>query len=949
MPHSSLARIFFFTSSLSMVLAGPAQAQAQTNGTARRADDPLTPVKPADYGQFERLGRANLSPDGHWLAVSISRVNEENELRIHRTDSDSVVVIPYGSIASFSNDSRWLAYQIGMSEEDRKALQKQEKPLRQRLGFLNLTTGDTTSIDAVSGFQFSNNGAYLAMGRYAPEGERESTGTDIVVRTLATGEDMNFGNVAQFQWQDEGDLLALIVDAEGQVGNGVQIFDPSAGTLRSLESKQARFSGLTWRDESDDLAVLRMLPDSGYEDTTHVVVAWRDLEKRNPRRFEFDPTVFDGFPENTRVVDYRGLRWSEDGRTLFFGIKERRQKEETEAGADSTTAGEEEEKDEEDEDEDGKEDGDDEEDEPAGVEVWHAKDVDIIPEQKLFAERDRAENYLSAWHLDAGRFVQLGNELTETVTLVEGERLAIGIDQTPHERTRMFGPRYRDVYRIDVATGEREKLHERVEFSYGTSGGGRYYLYFQSDNFWTIDLESGKRTNITEDVPTSFVNTDRDVTVEQKPPWGFGGWTKNDRSLFLYDRYDVWEIRPDGSEAHRLTRGAEDSVRYRYQRLDFDEDYIDTAKPIFLSIYGDWTKKNGYARLRRGQPPEQVLWMDAAVRRLQKADSADVYSFTTGRFDDSPDYFVAGPTLANPRQVTKTNPFQKDFAWSRSELIEFENAWGVKLQAILRYPANYEPGEKYPMIVYIYERLSAGLHRHSVPSERSAYNDAVFTAEGYFVLRPDIVYRDREPGLSAVAAIVPAVAAAVETGMIDPERVGLVGHSWGGYQTAFTVTQTDVFAAAVAGAPLTNLFSMYLSIYWNSGGTDARIFEISQGRMEVPFWEDIEAYRANSPVFHIDNMNTPLLVAFGTEDGAVDFNQGVEFYNAARRANKDFVLLVYEGENHSNSKKPNQLDYHRRIIQWFGHYLKGDPAPQWISEGVPYLEQERALKKKNGS
>ena len=160
MPHSSLARIFFFTSSLSMVLAGPAQAQAQTNGT----DDPLTPVKPADYGQFERLGRANLSPDGRWLAVSISRVNEENELRIHRTDSDSVVVIPYGSGASFSNDSRWLAYQIGMSEEDRKALQKQGKSLRQRLGFLNLTTGDTTSVDAVSGFQFSKQRSLLGDG-----------------------------------------------------------------------------------------------------------------------------------------------------------------------------------------------------------------------------------------------------------------------------------------------------------------------------------------------------------------------------------------------------------------------------------------------------------------------------------------------------------------------------------------------------------------------------------------------------------------------------------------------------------------------------------------------------------------------------------------------------------------------------------------------------------------
>jgi dipeptidyl aminopeptidase/acylaminoacyl peptidase len=254
------------------------------------------------------------------------------------------------------------------------------------------------------------------------------------------------------------------------------------------------------------------------------------------------------------------------------------------------------------------------------------------------------------------------------------------------------------------------------------------------------------------------------------------------------------------------------------------------------------------------------------------------------------------------------------------------------------------------MVVYIYERVSQRLHYYSVPSERSAYNDAVFTAEGYFVLQPDIVYRDRNPGVSAVAALEPAVQAAIASGMVDPDRVGLVGHSWGGYQTAFAVTQTDIFSAAVAGAPLTNLFSMYLSVYWNSGGTDAKIFEVSQGRMEVPFWEDVESYRLNSPVFFVDQLNTPLLVAHGTDDGAVDFNQGVEYYNAARRANKDFVLLVYNGENHGNRQKPNQLDYHRRIIQWLGHYLKGEPAPQWISEGVPYLEQEEAKekKKKNG-
>jgi dipeptidyl aminopeptidase/acylaminoacyl peptidase len=236
------------------------------------------------------------------------------------------------------------------------------------------------------------------------------------------------------------------------------------------------------------------------------------------------------------------------------------------------------------------------------------------------------------------------------------------------------------------------------------------------------------------------------------------------------------------------------------------------------------------------------------------------------------------------------------------------------------------------------------VNQYVVPSDRSPYNTSVFTNTGYFVLQPDIVYRPRNPGLSAKAAIEGATRKVLETGMIDPARVGVMGHSWGGYQTTFLATTSDLFAAAVAGAPLTNLVSMYLSVYWNTGGTDARIFEISQGRMEVPPWEDMASYTANSPVHNIETMNTPLLMAFGTEDGAVEFNQGVEFYNAARRAEKDMVLLVYEGENHGLARKPNQLDYHRRIREWFDHYLKGEPAPQWIKEGVPWLQQEEERK-----
>jgi dipeptidyl aminopeptidase/acylaminoacyl peptidase len=331
------------------------------------------------------------------------------------------------------------------------------------------------------------------------------------------------------------------------------------------------------------------------------------------------------------------------------------------------------------------------------------------------------------------------------------------------------------------------------------------------------------------------------------------------------------------------------------------------------------------------------------VSRLTRADSADVYIFRIEGADDSPDIFVAGPTLADRRQVTVTNPFQQQYAWTRGELIDYRNAHGRELQAALLYPANYEPSRQYPMIIYPYEITSNTLHNYVVPSATSAYNTTVFTQNGYFVLRPDIVYRSRNPGVSAVEALLPALDAALATGMIDAERVGIAGHSWGAYQTAFAITQTDRFAAAVAGAPLTDLISMYLSIYWNTGGTDARMFEIEQGRMEVPFWEDLEAYMRNSPLFHVRNMNTPLLVAFGDEDGAVDWHQGIELYNAARRAGKEMVMLVYEGENHSLSRKPNQIDYHRRVNEWFGHYLRGEPAPEWITSGVTHIARQREL------
>lgn len=917
-----------FAASLTFMLATPLLAQEKPT------------LKPADYDRWEALGNTELSADGRWLAFEVRRVDEDQRLVLRQTGTDSVITIEHARNAAFSRDSRWAAYSIGVSRKEQEKADKAKKTLHAKLGLVDLRSGKVTVVNDVASFQFSGDGRYLALRGYAPTGTREHKGFDVVVRDLATGLDTNIGNVADYAWQPEGALLAMIIDADRKAGNGVRLYHPATGVVRTLEADTATYTALTWRKDADDLAVMKVRKSEDYEDETHDVLAWTGLARGQGTAHRLDAVQYSGMPSDTRIVTHRPLAWADDGSALFVGLKTWDRKPKKVAADSAKAAG--------DSAKAKPANGDAAADEEnAGVEVWHAGDVDIMPEQKVRASRDRNQNDLAAWLLRPAKLVRLGDDVTEDVTLAASHRMAVGLDGTPYDRDRMFGPQYRDLYVIDVATGEKLKVAEKIEFQFGPSATGRYLLYLKDNHYWVYDRTSRKHTNITAKLGTGFINFKDDHTVEQKPPFGNGGWLKDDGGVLLYDEFDIWQVKPDGSGGVRLTSGAADKVRHRRVYIDFDKDrFVDYARPVYVTLYGERTKQYGYGRLKRGGGVDRLVFTDKNVTRLAKAEDADVYLYRMEAFDDSPDWFVASGKLNDARQVSKTNPFQSEYAWSRSELIEYRNAKGDDLQGALHYPANYDPSKKYPMVVYFYEITSNQIHSFSVPSERSAYNPTVFTQNGYFVLRPDITYRDRNPGLSAVEALIPAVDRAIATASIDPKKVGIVGHSWGAYQTAFTVTQTDRFAAAVAGAPLTNLISMYLSVYWNTGGTDARIFEISQGRMEVPPWEDLESYMKNSPLFNIEKLNTPLLVAFGDKDGAVDWHQGIELYNAARRADKDMVMLVYEGENHSLAKKPNQLDYHRRIMQWFNHYLKGEPAPDWITKGEKFLEREKALKAK---
>jgi len=332
------------------------------------------------------------------------------------------------------------------------------------------------------------------------------------------------------------------------------------------------------------------------------------------------------------------------------------------------------------------------------------------------------------------------------------------------------------------------------------------------------------------------------------------------------------------------------------------------------------------------------------VSRLAKAQDANVFSYIKQDYDLSPELYISDNFTKEEKAAT-TNPQQQNYYWGKSKLVSFTNKLGKKMQGALYYPANYEPGKQYPMIVYMYEILSNNVHNYVAPSIRRAYNTTNYTTNGYFVFQPDIVYETNDPGMSAVNCIVPGVKEVLKTGMIDASKVGIMGHSWGAYQTSFLITQTDIFKAAIAGAPLTDLISMSLSIYWNSGTPDQKIFETSQGRFDGPWYERTEAHIRNSPMFNASKIKAPLLVTFGDKDGAVDWHQGIEMYGTMRRMEKPFVMLVYADENHNFTKKENQIDYQKRQREWFDHYLLGKPAEKWITDGVSYIDRMKEKEK----
>ena len=897
-------------------------------------------LTPDDYGKWQSIGASDLSPNGEWVAYQISVQEDNDTMFIVNRNTNKVYKLEFSSTPEFSKDNQWIAYRIGLPYKEAEKLREQAKPIEAKMGLLNLTTGKKEIIQNINRFGFSRDGKFLAVYLTPPK-ENKDKGAVLLVKNLSDGTTRTIGNVTEYAFNKKSDHLAYIVESANSAGNSAELFHLTNYTLKVLASDTAKFSKLTWQKEGDGLAFYRNYRKDRYEEDNAVVYTYTNIYK-TPTLKIFDPETAKTFPKGMRIFSGSTLSLSDDMTTAFFGLRkwtynELAKKDDKKPGdsltkkdsarLDSTKAIA------------AKKTPTATPEKPAGVDIWHWKDPEIQPRQKMTLGQDTVLSYLSAWNLDNNSFFQLAKEEAPNAQLTGNQKYAV--IYTDKKYKPAFKEDFADAWIVNVKTGEGKLAFEKSLMGFysfpRSSPGGKYLLYFKDKHWWTYNIATGKNLNLTENIKTDFWNV-RDDHPASRPAVGTGGWTKGDKEVLLYDEYSVWAVKPDGKGAKKLLDGQQDEIMFRVIRLDFEEPYLDDTQPIFFSAYGDKTKKYGYYKFEKGKV-EKLIFEDALVNRLTKAKDANAFSYVKQNYDKSPALYVVANNFSDAKLVAKTNQHQENYYWGKSELISFTNKKGKKMQGALFYPANYEPGKKYPMIVYIYETLSNTVHSYTQPSQRGSYNTTNFTTNGYFVFRPDIVYEINDPGMSAVNNVVPAVEEVLKTGMIDKDKLGIMGHSWGAYQTSFIITQTDMFKAAIAGAPLTNLISMSNSIYWNTGIPDARIFETSQGRFDGPWYERMEDHMRNSPMYQAANIKTPLLVAFGDKDGAVDWHQGIEMYSTMRRMQKPHIMLVYADENHGLAKKENQIDYQKRQKEFFDHYLLGKPAEKWISEGVSMQEK----------
>ena len=500
-----------------------------------------------------------------------------------------------------------------------------------------------------------------------------------------------------------------------------------------------------------------------------------------------------------------------------------------------------------------------------------------------------------------------------------------------------------DLYYTNVKTGQSELIKEaallgRTELS----PGGKYLAWWnvETDKYEVYNFETKKIWSVSDKINTSLTD---ELNDQPQYAYAYGtiGWSPNDEFLYIADRYDIWRVTVESpDEATRITKGRETKTSYSYVHLDYEDPTIKDKK-LLLSWKNEISLQTGYSYLTlKNSNIENVISGDFEISRPTKAEETEDFIFTKMTFTQFPELYYTGKTFKNPVQISNAGKQQEKYQWGTVELIEWTSLDGQPLRGLLYKPSGFDPKKKYPMITNFYERSSHNMHRYwGIVPHRSTVNPAFYTSRGYLVFVPDIPYRIGYPGESCYNAVIPGVTTLIDKGFVDKERIGVQGHSWGGYQIAYLITKTDIFKAAISGAPVVNMISAYGGIRWGSGMSRMFQYEHTQSRIGGTLWEKPLRYLENSPIFTLDKVNTPVLILHNDQDGAVPWYQGIEMFVGLRRLEQPAWMLNYNNEPHWPTSWQNIRDYNIRMQQFMDHYLKDEPMPVWMSKGVPAVEQ----------
>ncbi len=752
----------------------------------------------------------------------------------------------------------------------------------------------------------------------SPKKESDENGYRLVVRNLKTGKEETFPYVKEYTVSEDGKWLSFASTGNDSTTKaGVYVWEAVSQSARLIHEglSKHQFTKLTLSKSADQLAFVADL-DTNAKTQVRLpkLYYWKNgIEKAQQIADESNQPGQTGW----LVSAHRAPEFSKDGTKLYFGTNPKP------VVADTTLLPE----------------------EIVNVEVWHWRDKQLQTRQKVNADQDKKRSHLAVYHIGGKKLVQLGNEsLTRTQLVNEGNAdFILATSDTKYSYAHWdWNPKV-DAYLINLKDGSQKLIKEKLEGNVQMSPEGKYAYWFSNpDTSWfAYDVAKEQLIRLTTNAPVKFAD-EQDDHPDFPDPYGIAGWTKGDESILINDRYDIWEVFPtDPQSLKKLTNGRAEKRKYRYQKLDSEERNIDRSQPFLLSAFHETTKQEGYYRLHNNGTITKLHEGDFKVgSAVLKAKNGSQILFTKENFQNYPDYYLTDSDFKKVSKITNTNPQQQQYSWGSVELVKWMAGDGTPLQGLLYKPENFDPKKKYPMMVYYYEKNSDNLHAHIVPKPiRSYVNFSYFASNGYLVFVPDIYYQIGYPGQSAYNCLIPGVISQIDKGFVDRDRIGISGHSWGGYQTAYLITQTNLFRAAEAGAPVSNMTSAYGGVRWDTGLIRQAQYEKTQSRIGGTLWEKPMQFIENSPLFYAPKIQTPLLMMHNDDDGAVPWYQGIEFYMALKRLDKPVWMLNYNGEKHGLGKRQNMKDFAIRLYQYFDYYLKDAPQPAWLEEGLPYIEK----------